>query len=112
MRPPPAGASAGFPEPDQDDLGWLHERQAEWAASGQSWDACLRSWAEAEKYTRAGNSGRAGDAVPPPDLSFGPYFFADLAEVSEADEQAAIGAGLIRANRINYIACKDTARRH
>jgi SAM-dependent methyltransferase len=102
-----------LPEPDQDHLGWLHERQAEWAASGQSWDACLRSRAEAENM----HTGQAIlDALETrfrrQHLSFGPYFFADLAEVSEADEQAAIGAGLIRANRINYIACKDSARRH
>ena len=32
----------------------------------------------------------------------GPCFFADLAATSEADEQAAIDAGLIQANRILY----------
>jgi SAM-dependent methyltransferase len=99
-----------LPEPDEGHLGWLHERQAEWAASGQSWDACLRSWAEAENL----HTGQAIlDALQPrfhrQHLSFGPYFFADLAEVSEADERAAISAGLIRANRINYVARKDTA---
>jgi len=91
-------------------LGWLHERQAEWAGSGQSWDTCLRSWAEAENL----HTGQAIlDALQPrfrgQHLSFGPYFFADLAEVSEADEWAAINAELIQANRINYVACKDTA---
>jgi hypothetical protein len=35
-------------------------------------------------------------------LGYGPYFFADLAATSEADEQAAIDADLIRANRIQY----------
>src|SRR5260370_20678217 len=37
-----------LPEPEADRPGWLHDRQAEWAASRQSWDACLRSWAEAD----------------------------------------------------------------
>jgi hypothetical protein len=35
-------------------------------------------------------------------LGYGPFFFADLAGVSEADEQAAIDAGEIQANRIGY----------
>ena len=35
-------------------------------------------------------------------LGFWPYYFADLAGTSEADEQAAIDGGLIRANRIQY----------
>ena len=99
-----------LPEPHESHLGWLHERHAEWAASGQSWDTCLRSWAEAENL----HTGQAIlDALQPrfagQHLSFGPYFFADLGEVSEEDERAAISAGLIRANRINYVARKDTA---
>lgn len=35
-------------------------------------------------------------------LAYGPYFFPDLAGTSEADEQAAIDAGQIQANRIQY----------
>jgi hypothetical protein len=34
----------------------------------------------------------------------GPYFFADLADTSEAEEQAAIDAGLIKAGGIRYAA--------
>jgi len=98
-----------LPEPGAGDPGWLHERQAQWAASGQSWDTCLRSWAEAESL----HTGQAIlDALETRfrrrHLSFGPYFFPDLAEVSEAGEQAAIDVGLIRANRITYSACKGT----
>ena len=37
-------------------------------------------------------------------VAYGPYFFADLAGTSDADEQAAIDSGLIRANRIQYAA--------
>jgi hypothetical protein len=36
-------------------------------------------------------------------VAYGPYYFADLAGTSEADEQAAIGSGLIQANRIQYV---------
>jgi hypothetical protein len=35
-----------------------------------------------------------------------PYFFADLATTSEAEEQAAIDAGLIRAGGIRYAATR------
>ncbi len=36
------------------------------------------------------------------ELSYGAYFFADLRGTSEADELAAIDAGQIQANRIQY----------
>lgn len=36
-------------------------------------------------------------------LAYGPYFFSDLADISEAAEQAAIDAGEIQANRIGYV---------
>jgi hypothetical protein len=35
-------------------------------------------------------------------LGYWPYFFPGLAGTSEADEQAAIDAGQIQANRIQY----------
>ena len=35
-------------------------------------------------------------------VAYGPYFFADLADTSDTDEQAAIDSGLIQANRIQY----------
>ena len=34
----------------------------------------------------------------------GPYFFPDLADTSEAEEQAAIDAGVIQASGIRYAA--------
>jgi SAM-dependent methyltransferase len=97
-----------LPEPEGDHPGWLGERQAEWVASGQCWDACVRSWAETEGL----HTGQAIlDALDArfrcQHISFGAYFFADLSGTSEADEQAAIDAGRIRANRINYVASKD-----
>ena len=36
----------------------------------------------------------------------GPYYFADLVDTSEAEEQAAIEAGLIQAGGIRYAAMR------
>jgi hypothetical protein len=36
----------------------------------------------------------------------GPYFFPDLADTSQAEEQAAIDAGLIQAGGIRYAATR------
>jgi SAM-dependent methyltransferase len=91
-----------LPEPG-DDPGWLNRQQAEWRESGLPWEDWLRSWAEDEKLHTGqdilnGLDGRFDREA----LGFGPYFFADLAATSEADEQAAIDGGLIQANRIQY----------
>jgi len=94
---------ARLPGPGDDHPGWLHHRQAEWRESGQSWDACLRSWEQAEGL-HAGQDildqlDARFDSRP---ASYGPFFFPELAGISEADEQAAIDGGLIQANRIQY----------
>jgi len=91
-----------LPEPG-DDPGWLHGQRAEWRQSGLPWEDWLRSWAQAEKLHTGqdilnGLDGRLERET----LRYGPYFFADLAATSEAGEQAAIDAGLIQANRIQY----------
>jgi SAM-dependent methyltransferase len=93
-----------LPEAGNDHPGWLHHRQAEWRESGQSWDAYLRSWEQAEGL-------HAGQAIldeldarfDSRSTAYGPYFFPELAGTSEADEQAAIDSGLIQANRIQYV---------
>ena len=83
--------------------GWLLRHQERWAASGQPWEAYCRAWAGAEGL----HSGQ--ELVGGLDARFdrrlctdGPYFFADLAGTSEADEQAAIDAGQIKATGIRY----------
>jgi hypothetical protein len=87
--------------------GWLHKHQQRWSASGQSWDDYLRDWATEEglhpgedilrglqtRFTRK----HAADA---------PYVFADLADTSEAEEQAAIDAGQIQATGIRFTATR------
>ena len=89
--------------PDGGEPGWLADLRSQWHASGGSWDACLRTWARAkglhsgQEMLRELQGRFACDA-----LSYGPYFFADLGGISEADERAAIDAGRIRATRIEY----------
>jgi hypothetical protein len=88
---------------DHSDHGWLRHRRAEWLESGQPWDACLRSWAQAEGLHSWQEIRDALDArFDCEQAGYGPYFFADLASTSEADEQAAIDRGLIQANCIQY----------
>jgi SAM-dependent methyltransferase len=94
---------ARLPEPGEDP-GWLRRRYEAWRESGQSWGTYCRSWAEAERLHDGGDilrELRARFGSGP--VSYGPYFFPDLAGVTEADEQTAIDAGQIQANRIQYV---------
>lgn len=93
--------------PDSADPGWLGELFTHWRESGQPWDDYRTSWAEAEGLHSGDEILRAlaahFDSEQP---TFGPYFFSDLAGTSEADEWAAITAGQIQANRIEYLGRK------
>jgi SAM-dependent methyltransferase len=83
--------------------GWLHRHQEAWAAAGEPWDAYRRRWAITEGLHTSQEIVRALDARFERQLcTHGPYFFADLRDTSEADEQAAIDAGQIQATRILY----------
>jgi hypothetical protein len=87
----------------EEDAGWLSSRLAEWRASGRPWDAYCRSWAEGEGLHRGHDIMRELQArFDTRELRYGPYFFPDLAGISEADEQTAIDAGQIQATRIQY----------
>jgi SAM-dependent methyltransferase len=93
--PPPVG------EP-----GWLRQRHDEWRASGLPWDGYCRAWAEDEGLHTGQDIVRELDArFDRQLLAYGPYFFPGLTDVSENEEQAAIDAGEIHANRISY-ACR------
>jgi len=90
--------------PKDDASGWLLERYREWRASGSPWDAYLRSWAQAEGLHGGQDILDELDArFDSRPVTYGPYFFAELAGTTEADEQAAIDSGLIQANRIQYV---------
>jgi SAM-dependent methyltransferase len=88
---------------DHSDNHWLGHRRAEWLESGQPWEDYLRSWAQAESLHAWPDVLAMLDArFLCEQANYGPYFFADLVNTSEADEQAAIDSGLIQANRIQY----------
>ena len=90
-------------EPDE-GAGWLHRRREEWLASGQPWSAYLREWAKEEQLHSVHTLLRLLDArFHREHLAYGPYFFPDLAGMTEEDEQAAIEAGRIRATRVDYV---------
>ena len=87
--------------------GWLHKHQERWAASGQPWDGYLRTWATGERLHPGEDIVRGLDARFDRRFSVeAPYFFTDLADTSEAEERAAIDAGLIRAGGIRYAATR------
>ena len=93
---------ARLPGPGE-DRGWLNDRYDQWLASGQPWDAYCRSWADGEGLHSGSDMLRELQArFDTGELSYGAYFFPDLRGTSEADEIAAIGAGQILANRIQY----------
>lgn len=84
--------------------GWLHQLRDEWAASGLYWEEYLRSWAAAEGMHAGEQIVRGLDArFHRRMLAVGPYFFADLADTGEADEQVAIDSGEIAATGIRYV---------
>jgi SAM-dependent methyltransferase len=83
--------------------GWLHHRCAGWRDSGQPWDVYCRSWAAAERLHSGQDILRElGARFGSGPVTYGPYFFPELTGTSEADEQAAIDSGQIRAGRIEY----------
>jgi SAM-dependent methyltransferase len=95
LAPPDPGAEPG----------WLHKHQQRWAASGQSWDGYLRDWAtEAGLHPGERVLGVLGTRFSHEHAADAPYLFADLADTSETDEQAAIDAGQIQAIGIRYTA--------
>ncbi len=91
-----------LPEPGPDP-GWLDQRCAEWHESGQSWQDYIGNWADAENLHAGRDILRELDArFDSGSVSYRPYYFPDLAGVSEAEEQAAIDSGLIQAGRIQF----------
>jgi SAM-dependent methyltransferase len=97
LAPPAPGAEPG----------WLHRHQERWSASGQPWDCYLRDWAEAEGLHPAEQVLRGLDARFTRRFhAEHPYLFSGLAGTSEAEEQAAIESGLIRAVGTRYAATR------
>jgi SAM-dependent methyltransferase len=93
--------------PAASEPGWLQRRRDEWAASGQSWEEYFEGWARREHLHTGDRIVHELDRRFDRKLcDYGAYFFADLAGIAEADEQAAIDAGEIRATRIRYVGAR------
>jgi SAM-dependent methyltransferase len=91
------------PQDPESEPGWLHRRREDWATAGQPWEASCRAWATQEGLHTGKAITRALDARFARRLwTTGPYFFADLLDTTEADEQAAIDAGRIQPTGIRY----------
>jgi SAM-dependent methyltransferase len=87
-----------------DQAGWLHLRRDEWLASGHDWPSYLRDWAERDRLHPGDLLLRLLDErLERQLLTNGPYFFPDLVDTTEADEQTAIEAGQIQPTRIDYV---------
>ena len=87
-----------------DRAGWLRRRRDEWLASGRDWPSYLSDWAERDRLHPSELLLRLlDDRFERQLLTHGPYFFPDLVDTTEADEQTAIDAALIQPTRIDYV---------
>ena len=85
------------------EAGWLNRRREEWLASDQEWPIFLRAWADGHGLHSGETVVRLLDErLERRHLGRAPYFFPNLADTTEAEEQAAIDAGRIRPMRIDY----------
>ena len=83
----------------QDDENWLHRLRDEWTSSGQEWQRFLEDWANGDGLHRSEKLLELLDEqFERRHLAFGPYFFPDHADTTDAEERAAIGGGLIQSN--------------
>ncbi len=98
---------ARLPSPPPEEHGWLQHKHDEWVASNRPWADYHRDWAEGEGLHTGEAQLRELDArFRRRSCTTGPFFFPDLAGTSEADEQAAIDAGQIRAYGLRYVATR------
>jgi SAM-dependent methyltransferase len=89
--------------PADDEPDWLHRHEQEWRESGQPWESYLTSWADHDMHTGDTVLGELADRFDRILLEQGPLYFASLDGVTEADEMAAIEAGLIQAGQVRFV---------
>ena len=83
---------------------WLHRHRDRWLASDQEWPQYLREWAEREGLHSAQMLiGLLDERLARKCLAHGPYFFPDLADTTDVEEQTAIDAEEIRATRVDWV---------
>ena len=88
------------------DGGWLHELRDEWRGSSLDWPSYFADWLLREGLHSGENLVRLLDQrLERRALAYGPYYFPDLT-VTESEEQTAIEADRIRANRIDYVGAR------
>ena len=93
-----------------DEAGWLHRRRDEWLASDLPWPTYIRDWVEREGLHRGDELVRLLDERLERELlEDGPYFFPDLADTTDSDEQAAIDSGEINATRIDWVGTRRSS---
>jgi SAM-dependent methyltransferase len=84
--------------------GWLRQRRQEWVASGKDWEEYLRTWVTQEGlHPSEAMLARLRSRLDERLCSYGPYFFPDLADTTDSDEQRAIDTGLIQAGRLDFV---------
>jgi SAM-dependent methyltransferase len=90
--------------PPEEDENWLHRRRNEWLESGLPWTDYFEDWLTRDGIHRGETLLRLlENRFERRHLESGPYLFHDLARTTEADEQAAIDAGLIQPTRIDWV---------
>ena len=83
---------------------WLHRHRDRWLASDQEWPQYLREWAEREGLHSAQMLiGLLDERLARKCLAHRPYFFPDLADTTDVEEQTAIDAEEIRATRVDWV---------
>jgi SAM-dependent methyltransferase len=86
------------------DHSWLLNVRDEWLASGQPWMRYLATWAAHEGLHTAGAMLREMDQrFDRRSCVRSPYYFPDLADTTESDEQDAIDAHEIQAGGIRFV---------
>jgi Methyltransferase domain len=84
--------------------GWLRTLKDEWVASGRPWAEYVRRWASEERlhpgHRMLSELDKQFDVRS---CTRSPYFFPDLDQTSESDEQTAIDTGQILAGGIRYV---------
>jgi SAM-dependent methyltransferase len=86
------------------EANWLRRLRDKWTTSDQGWQTYLGDWATRDGLHRGEALLRLLDErFKPLHLTRGPYFFPDLFDTTDADEQAAIEAEEIRATRIDWV---------